>query len=93
MGIESPRIAADVTKPRVQIYDQPISTVSGPPVTTPDYEGQIVFERPLEGEKKYYMYVAVDISGTLTWKEAGTGGYIDGYTGKPWNPLYHVKGS
>jgi len=93
MGIESPRIAAGVTKQRTRIYDQPLTVGADSPTSTPDYEGQIYIEHPTTGERNRYMHVAVDIDGTLTWKEVDTGDYIDSYTGKAWNPLSHVKGS
>jgi len=93
MAIQNPIIAAGPTKSRVRIYDQPMAIGAGAPTGTPDYEGQLYFEFPTLGEQKYYIYVGVDISGTLTWVAVATQEYIDNYTGKTWNPLSGVKGT
>lgn len=90
MAIESPRIAAGPTVQRRHALSQPITLDDG--TTAPQYEGQVYFSYNLitttGGTSRYYeMYVAVDISSTLTWVKVDVSNYRDRYTGEAYNPM------
>jgi len=59
---------------------------------TPGYEGQMSFVLSVDdsGKNRWCtIYVAVDISGTLTWKQVTpVPNIINQYTGKPYDPIY-----
>lgn len=53
----------------------------------PEREGQLLVFRP-PGERFAYLFVVVDIQGTLTWAVVSTRAVAtDAATGKPWDPL------
>ena len=70
------------------------STISGSPAAytvpaNPTREGQIFFHVDSDGANRTaVMYVGVDISGTLTWVEADFSSYVDGYSGRNFDPLF-----
>jgi hypothetical protein len=90
MAIESPRIVAGPTVQRRYALSQPITVDDG--LTAPQYEGQVYFSYNLitttGGASRFYeMYVAVDISGTLTWVKVDVSTYQDRYTGEAVDPM------
>ena len=57
----------------------------------PTREGQMCVHTFVDtGLRAAQIYIAVDIEGTLTWKRVGNYNVINGYTGKPIDPLYDV---
>lgn len=55
--------------------------------TNPEWEGQIIFYREPSSTGYAVMYVAVDIDGTLAWKETANGVVnYDSRTGREWDP-------
>lgn len=53
----------------------------------PVVEGEMATWQDIAGSAAYYLYVAVDISGTLTWKKVSMGNYVGKYTNQPIDPL------
>ena len=70
----------------------PILGPNGTPTTAtydPSYEGQIYSNIIVNGSTRLaYLYVAVDISGTLTWKRTDSLSRVNGYTGQAFDPMY-----
>lgn len=64
---------------------------SGGP-TLPSWEGQMyfkIFTDPINARlRRAAIYVAVDVNGTLGWKQVVNGATINGYTGKAFDPIY-----
>lgn len=88
MAINPPRIAGVTTVQRKFIIEQPVSLSYDLPSGTPDYEGQLHVRIKVvnfffrEGE----MYVGTDVEGTLTWLRGDVSTYVNGYTGRAWDP-------
>lgn len=91
-------VAAGVSAPRsriktVAIGNVPVAppasyVVDGVTYTQPaERVGQIRFARENPNTRKGNLYVVVDIDGVLQWKLVQLGGFIDGATGRTWDPL------
>lgn len=96
MAIQSPRIVAGPTVQRRHALSQPVTVNDGS--TAPEYEGQAYFSYNLitttGGTARYYeMYVAVDISGTLTWVKVDVSTNRDRYTGETVDPMTFGPGT
>ena len=58
-------------------------------VDSPSRVGQVFFHVQTNGRNKLaVMYIGVDIGGTLTWAPTSPDSTINGYTGKPIDPIY-----
>ncbi len=65
-------------------YDLGYTTVSN----TPLFEGQACVYYDQANEDYLNLYVVVNISGTLAWKQVDfSAGAINSFTGKEWDPL------
>ena len=104
MGISSPIIAAGATAQRTDVRHQPVHTSSAAPgesyrttgpkgeiitvIVTPDYEGQVYFQRIGDARPyQYAMYVVIGIDGILTWVPVDLGTKKDAFTGRPPDPM------
>ena len=55
----------------------------------PSFEGQVYFNVVASGANRVaFMYIAVNIGGTLEWKTPANNDFINGYTGRPFDPMY-----
>lgn len=55
----------------------------------PEFEGQVYFNVATSGaDRTAFMYVAVNIDGTLVWKGILSETFISGFTGKGFDPMY-----
>jgi len=81
---------ASPTESYVTIDEQGFPYLADP--ITPEREGQMVFTVFADDSglnRQCTIYVAVDISGTLTWKQVTpVPNIINQYTGKPYDPIY-----
>ena len=58
-------------------------------VDPPNRVGQVFFHVSTDGRNRLaIMYIGVDIGGTLTWAPTSPESTINGYTGKPIDPIY-----
>ena len=57
---------------------------------SPDRAGQLYFQVSSDddGNRGAIIYVAVDIGGTLEWKQVNAATYLNLYTGRPYDPIY-----
>jgi hypothetical protein len=103
MAVNKPTIAAGATTTREQARAVVLKVTSTAPPEAriyrnengvivseqqlPEREGQMLVFRP-SGERFAYLFVVVDIQGTLTWAVVSTHAVAtDSATGKPWDPL------
>lgn len=55
----------------------------------PRFEGQVYFNIVSSGANRIALaYVAVSIDGLLEWKGIVSDGFISGFTGRPFDPMY-----
>lgn len=93
--VERRRVQVQPLDPQAGNPYEPFSTVNsmGSFVTInpspPEIEGQLYLHTfSNEGNRFAQLYVGVDVDGTLVWKIAGRYETINGYTGKPIDPIY-----
>ena len=106
MAINSPRVAAGPTVQRRHVLNQPVTVNRNfdPSTSTPDYEGQLIFDhyQMYEGNIQfglgnniefYGMYVGVNVNGTLRWVSVSMRTFDDRYTGTTVDPMYFGRGT
>lgn len=95
MAIDKPIIAAGPTTWRTAAPAQQIrSTLSDPSALTPNTEGELcIYWVGAGSQRAGWLYVGVDISGTLTFKKVKTTTAINGYTGKTFDSLGSIRNS
>lgn len=55
----------------------------------PSFEGQVYFNVVASGANRIALaYVAVNVNGLLEWKGLVSDGFISGFTGQPFDPMY-----
>lgn len=88
--LDQPILIRSVNPGETYSYIDPITGEVFRNVTLdPEFEGQVYFNVTASGaDRTARMYVAVNIDGTLAWKEILTETFISGFTGKPFDPMY-----
>ena len=106
MGINQPIVDAGPTIQRRHVLNQPvtINRAFDPSASTPDYEGQLIFDyyQMYEGNiqfglgnnlELYGMYVGVTVNGTLRWVPVAMRTFEDRYTGADVDPMHFGRGT